>query len=70
MSIPITNIKWKLKPNRKKKDEIEKKFHEKSKYVNDMLTFQETIYHEKSNYKVDPKTSLHMKSSYKLDKFL
>jgi len=65
------SIVWKDKPNKKKLDVSKnKKFHEKSRYVNDMLTYEELSYHKKSDYKVDPKTSLHTKSSYKLDTFI
>ena len=46
-----------------------KKFHEKSKYVNDMLNYEELSYHRKDDYKKDQKTSLHSKLSYKLDIF-
>lgn len=70
-SVPI---RWKLKP---KKNivikQVNKKFHEKSKYINDMLTTEEekseTSYHKKSGYDTDSKTSLHTKNSYKLDIF-
>jgi len=67
LSIPIV---WKDKPNKKELNIIDKRFHEKSRYVNDMLTYEELSYHKKSDYKVDPKTSLHTKSSYKLDTFI
>ena len=70
MSIQISvPIKWKSKPNRTIDVLENRKFHEKSKYINDMLTNDEMSFHKKSGYDVDSKTSLHIKSSYKLDIF-
>lgn len=61
--------KWNIKSTNK--NEIGKtKFHEKSRYVNDMLMVEEdAAFHKKSGYKTDLKTNLHIKASYKLDLF-
>ncbi len=50
MFLPITRLPTWKKPIRIENIKTNKKFHEKSKYVNDMLTTEETHYHKKSDF--------------------